>query len=317
MPQTCLLQIFLRGRVTALRFLRHQPLCLDGRHAQIKDEVFVRKTINSVFQVLDPLHERGAPFRPHTRGLMRQIRRDITVRENNLALVQRGFQSRLGLVTIPGIKERRKVRIHALEGAEFAVQKLPDHFSEPGTVLRKARRVDGMALRAQRGGQEFDLRALAAAIDAFDGDQFSANCHDVVTVYPETLDGSLTGESPHCNATRGNTQAACHSAWSEETDLNLTTQIQGKHATSQTYVHLLFAAFLLLTVTCKPWRSRPLERIFLGFRRESRPPRIVLGAAPRTSPSSASRRAIRPSPSRKLSRRACGTLARTVCRSGK
>ena len=133
---------------------------------------------------------------------MRQIRRDVTVGENNLAVVQRGFQSRLGLVTVAGIKERCEVRIHAFEGAELAVQKLPDHFAEPGNVLRKARRMDGMALRAQRGSQKFDLRALTAAIDSFDGYEFSANRHDVVTVYPEAPDASLTGESPRCNAAR-------------------------------------------------------------------------------------------------------------------
>ena len=113
---------------------------------------------------------------------MRQVRRDIAVRENNLAVVQRRFQFRLGLVTVTGIQERRKVRIHGFERAEFAVQELPDHFAEPGTVLREARRIRGMAAHAKRGGQKFDLRALAAAIDSFDGDEFSASRHGVVSI---------------------------------------------------------------------------------------------------------------------------------------
>src|SRR5438132_11028152 len=59
------------------------------------------------------------------------------------------------------------------------------------------------------------------------------------------------------------------------------------------------------------------KKIFFGYRKESRPLQIALGGAPKTSLSSASLRPIRPSPSRKPSRRACGTLARTECRSGK
>src|SRR5437667_12851464 len=109
------------------------------------------------------------------------------VSEINFIVLQRGFQSMLGLVTVAGIKARCEVRIHAFEGAELAVQKLPDHFAEPGNVLRKARRMDGMALRAQRGSQEFGLAAVTAAVDSFEGDEFSANRDECGTVYPDAL----------------------------------------------------------------------------------------------------------------------------------
>jgi len=94
------------------------------------------------------------------------------------------------------------MRIDAFQRAKFTVQKLADHLAEPGIVLRKAGRINGVALRAQGVSQEFDLRALAAAIDSLDGDEFSASWHSGVTAYLEAVEASLTGERPRRNATR-------------------------------------------------------------------------------------------------------------------
>jgi len=62
------------------------------------------------------------------------------------------------------------VGIDIFERAELAVQKLSDHFAEPGIVLREAGGKDCVATRFERERQEFNLRALATAVDAFDGD---------------------------------------------------------------------------------------------------------------------------------------------------
>src|SRR5205823_13158230 len=105
------------------------------------------------------------------RGLMRQIRSDVAVQQNNLAVVQRRFQFRLGFVAIAGVEQGGKVRIDGFQRAKVTIQKLPDHSAKPGFVLRETRRINRMALRAQRVGQEFDLRALAAAVDSLEGDQ--------------------------------------------------------------------------------------------------------------------------------------------------
>ena len=62
--------------------------------------------------------------------------------------------------------------IDGFERAKIAVQKLADHFAEPGIVLRKAGGIDGVAARIRElERQQIDLRVLAAAVDAFDGDE--------------------------------------------------------------------------------------------------------------------------------------------------
>jgi hypothetical protein len=69
------------------------------------------------------------------------------------------------------------VGVNAFERAEIAVQELADHLAEPGIVLRKAGGIDRVAARLEGKRQELDLRALATAIDAFDGDEFSGSGH--------------------------------------------------------------------------------------------------------------------------------------------
>ena len=61
--------------------------------------------------------------------------------------------------------------IDGIEGAEVAVEELTDHFAEPGVVLGKARRVDGDTAGVQCVGEKIELGSLAAAVDAFDGDE--------------------------------------------------------------------------------------------------------------------------------------------------
>ena len=62
------------------------------------------------------------------------------------------------------------MRIDAFERTKFAIQELTGHFTEPGVVLRETRGINGIASGAQDLRQQFDLRALAAAINPFDGD---------------------------------------------------------------------------------------------------------------------------------------------------
>ena len=80
--------------------------------------------------------------------------------------------------------------VHVFERTEFAIQKLADHFAEPGVVLRKAGGKDGVAARLEGKCQEFDLGALATSIDAFDGNEFSGNGHFFsVTASPIAAEG--------------------------------------------------------------------------------------------------------------------------------
>ena len=152
-------------------------LRFERRHAKIHDKIFARKAINSVFKVLNPIEKCGALFGRNAGGLMGEIRSDVAISENDLAVVQSGFEFRLGFEAVAGVEHGSEVRVDGLERAKFAIEELPDHFAEPGIVLRKAGGIDGMAARAKGIGEQIDLGALAAAIDAFDGDEFSESGH--------------------------------------------------------------------------------------------------------------------------------------------
>src|SRR5690242_2456429 len=142
--------------------------------------------------MLDPFLKRPALRNVHPCCLMRQIRADIPVHQNNLAVVQRLFQLRLSLEAVSSVKKGSKVRIDAFQRPQLTVQELPNHFAEPGIVLRKGRRKNGMSSLAQRRAQQLHLRALPAAIDSLNGDQFSATRHLVRTAHPAAVEVSLT-----------------------------------------------------------------------------------------------------------------------------
>jgi PLP dependent protein len=69
------------------------------------------------------------------------------------------------------------VRVDGFERAEIAVEKLADHFAKPGIVLGEAGRIDDVAAGDKRFFEEIDLGALAAAVDSFNGDEFSRVRH--------------------------------------------------------------------------------------------------------------------------------------------
>jgi hypothetical protein len=56
---------------------------------------------------------------------------------------------------------------------------LPNHFSEPRTVLRKAGGQDLVAERFQFARQQAHLRLFAAAVDTFNGDECSSIVHEL------------------------------------------------------------------------------------------------------------------------------------------
>jgi hypothetical protein len=65
------------------------------------------------------------------------------------------------------------MRVDGFERAKLAIQKLAHHFAEPGVVLGKSGGID--TVPAFAGGndsvQQIHLRAFAAAIDSFDGNE--------------------------------------------------------------------------------------------------------------------------------------------------
>jgi len=170
-------QIFLGGGVAARRFAFNEPLRFLRGNPKVEDEAFAGKAVDAVLEMLDPLQKFGALGRGDARGLVSEVGTDVAVHQNNLAVVQGGFQSRLGFEAVTGIEQGSEVGVDSFERAEVAIEELADHFAEPGIILREAGGIDGVAASLEGKRQEFDLRALATAIDAFDGDEFSWNGH--------------------------------------------------------------------------------------------------------------------------------------------
>src|SRR5215467_4527212 len=125
--------------------------------------------------MLDPAAECHLLIRRNAGGLVREIRTDIAIHENNLAIVQRGFQVRLGFEAIAGVEEGSEVRIQGIQGAIIAVQELPYQLTEPGIILREARRINRMpaATCGKEVAQQIHLRTLSAAVNALEGDEFA------------------------------------------------------------------------------------------------------------------------------------------------
>ena len=104
---------------------------------------------------------------------MRKIGAGIAVHQHDLSLIQFRFEFWFGLKAVTGVEQCREMWIDAFERAKLPVEKFADHFSEPGVILREARRVNGVAA-APRGKhivQQVHLRAFAAAVDALEGDE--------------------------------------------------------------------------------------------------------------------------------------------------
>jgi hypothetical protein len=171
------LEILLYLRVAAGGFARHKLLGLARRDAEIEHQRFSRQIVNVVLQMLDPGDESRTVGGAGARGLVSEIRADVTVGENDFALVQGGFEAELGFEAIARVEECAEVRVDRFEGAKIAVEELADHFAEPGIVLGETGRINGIAVSVQGFLQKLDLGAFAAAVDALDGDEFSGLRH--------------------------------------------------------------------------------------------------------------------------------------------
>src|SRR6202158_2781436 len=177
MPHTRFQQVVLRFRVLPRPFSRHQRLRLAWRHPQIQHQAFSLQSINPIFQMFDPLPEFQSLFRGSARHLMRQVGSHIPVRQHNLSRIQRVFNLIFRFKPVPGIKQRREMWIHIFQRTHLAIQKFSHHRPEPRIVLRKSRRINAISLRQQRAFQQLHLRALAAPVNSFHRNQFSACCH--------------------------------------------------------------------------------------------------------------------------------------------
>src|SRR6266478_3813383 len=149
----------------------HGALRASWSYAKIEDEILARQVVDAVLEMLDPPLKFGAFFGNDASSLMREIGADVAVDEHDFALVEGRLDLGLGFEAVAGIEQRGEMRVHGFERAERAVEELADHSAEPGIVLRKAGGVNAIAAGHKHTREQIELRALAAAVDAFDGDQ--------------------------------------------------------------------------------------------------------------------------------------------------
>jgi pyridoxal phosphate enzyme (YggS family) len=168
--------VLLSRRVRAGGLCGDEPLCFGRGHAQVEDQVLPRKPVDVVFEVLDPGLELVAFLRRHACGLVGEVGSDVAVGKDDFACFEGEGKARLGFEAITRVKKSGEMRIDTLEVAKIPIQKLADHLAKPGVVFRKARRIDEVTSGCQCFLEQLELGAFAAAVDAFDGDEFAGSC---------------------------------------------------------------------------------------------------------------------------------------------
>ena len=177
MAEAGFLDVCFFDSVGAGGFAADEDLCLARVDLEIQDHRLARKLVNVVFEVFDPGDERLALCGWNTRGLVRQIRGNIAVGQDDSALGESGLEFGFCFEAIAGIKQGSEVWVDGLESTEVAVEELADHSAEPIVVLRKTGGVNGLAGGDEGFFEEFNLGTFAAAVDTFDGDEFSGCSH--------------------------------------------------------------------------------------------------------------------------------------------
>jgi len=172
-----LLDVLLCAGVAALGFAGDQFLGVARRNAEIEDKIFAWQAVDVVFEMFDPGHECGAFFRGSAGDLMGEVGGNVAVGEDDATFLEGGLQGGFGFEAVAGVEHGREMGIDGIERAEFAVEKFADHFAEPGIVLREADGKDGVATGGEGYCEQLDLGALAASVDAFDGDECAASDH--------------------------------------------------------------------------------------------------------------------------------------------
>src|SRR5580765_1353062 len=159
--------------ICSRRFFGDQVLRFVWRDAEVEDQIFLGQAIDAVFEVLDPGEEFFAVFRGAAGGLMGEIRAHVAVAENNSSISQRGKDGMARFEAVAGVQQSGYARIEGIQWAKIAIEKLANHFSKHGAVLRESGGQNALAARFEFGGQQTHLSLLAAAIDALYGDQYS------------------------------------------------------------------------------------------------------------------------------------------------
>lgn len=173
---------FLNIALQPLAARRRPPRRFLHRHAKVDDQILVREAENIVFESPHPGEELVAHVHGHAGALMGKVRTDVAVGQHQPARAERLLEFPLRLQPVAGIEQRREVRVHLFEAAEFAGQVPRDGVAEERFVTREAEIGVRDAAGIESAIQQFHLRAFAGTIDAFDRQQFSTSGHKRVSV---------------------------------------------------------------------------------------------------------------------------------------
>ena len=110
----------------------------------------------------------------NTSFLVREIRRDVPVAHDEVAIFDRAHEVRPRVEAVARVEERRERGMHVLEAAEVAVQIAADRAAERVVVVeREAEGRDGVSPSPGGLDEPGGLRALAGAVDAFEHEEES------------------------------------------------------------------------------------------------------------------------------------------------
>jgi PLP dependent protein len=174
MREICFLQVAFESGIFPGAFGGYQALRFGSRDAQINDQIFHRKAVDLVLETPQPLQEFLAASWLDPRALMRQVGRDVAVRQHQVALRQRRFHLWPGFQTITGVEQGGKMRVHLFQRAEIAVQVARHEAAEKAVVARETQVQQGHAAPLEGAHQHLHLGAFARAVNPFESDEFSA-----------------------------------------------------------------------------------------------------------------------------------------------
>src|SRR5581483_11480931 len=101
---------------------------------------------------------------------MSEVRRDITVRENDVVFCHGGKQSCFGLEAVTSVEERCKMGVDTGQRAKLAVEIVSDRSRKEGFPVSREGEEDGSEPGVSEPGfEQFGLRVFAGSIDAFEG----------------------------------------------------------------------------------------------------------------------------------------------------
>src|ERR1700730_16073481 len=127
---------------------------------QIDDQVLDRQAVDSVFDMLEPRKKLVALLGRNTFRLVREIRGNVAIGEDDLSRGQSRFDFAFCLEAVPGINQCGQVRVNCFERTEITVKIAAREFAKSGFVARESDALDREIARFKAMRKQIKLRTL-------------------------------------------------------------------------------------------------------------------------------------------------------------